>query len=212
MNRLLIVTLIYSILIAGCLFVFLAINDEQKIDINKGKDSVKQLETFLLMKKEHTADHHEHDEAGYHHDNKFVKMFQDVEQTLNFFVAVLQEENEEFFTSFFLPQQYSDDLWSYYEDPYFNNANYKLMRELNRQGTLKAARYNTSLIDGYRTSREESEVELILIYEDGKEAKLNLNFVLMGSEHSNDDDIYFIKNSVLDLITEVKTQTTQQES
>ncbi|TFI45351.1 hypothetical protein E4O93_20210 [Diaphorobacter sp. DS2] len=126
---------------------------------------------------------------------------------LFFFVAVLQEENEELFTSFFIPQQYSDDLWAYSDNPYKDKTNHQFMRELNRNGKLVSAKYNTSIMEGYKTKRKDSEVELDLVYNDGKQVKLKLNLVLMGTEHSNDDDIYFIENSVIGLINEVKAQT-----
>ncbi|QOK30094.1 hypothetical protein IIE26_27390 (plasmid) [Cytobacillus oceanisediminis] len=205
MNGFLKVILIYTIVIIIGVGFYLYFNTEQKIDINEGKEQVTQLEAYL---KENKHDHHNVDnESGYHHNEKYVKMFQDVEQTLNFFVAVLQEENEELFTSFFIPQQYSDDLWAYSDNPYKDKTNHQFMRELNRNGKLVSAKYNTSIMEGYKTKRKDSEVELDLVYNDGKQVKLNLNLVLMGTEHSNDDDIYFIENSVIGLINEVKAQT-----
>ncbi|EFV75070.1 MULTISPECIES: hypothetical protein [Cytobacillus] len=205
MNGFLKVILIYTIVIIIGVGFYLYFNTEQKIDINEGKEQVTQLEAYL---KENKHDHHNvDDESGYHHNEKYVKMFQDVEQTLIFFVAVLQEENEELFTSFFIPQQYSDDLWAYSDNPYKDKTNHQFMRELNRNGKLVSAKYNTSIMEGYKTKRKDSEVELDLVYNDGKQVKLKLNLVLMGTEHSNDDDIYFIENSVIGLINEVKAQT-----
>lgn len=209
MSKLLISTVIYSVLLICGLVTFFLFSNENSINITEGKENIRLLK-YALEKNEHNGheDHdYEEDEAGYHYDNEFVKIFQDIEQTLSFFVAVLIEENEEFFTSFFIPQQYSDDLWAYSDDPYFENANYKIMKEFNRDGTLVSARYETNIKDGYRRSREDSDVTLILSYEDGKEVRLILDLVLIGTEHNIRDNIYFINNSVIDLLKEVKYQT-----
>lgn len=204
MNKILLAIIIYSVLIVGGIVVFLTVSNDKEIKIEQGKENVKKLDNFL---KENNHTEEKHGEAGYNHNDELVKMFQDIEQTLSFFVVVLQEEKVDYFTSFFLPQQYSDDMWAYSDDPYLEKVNYKFMRALNRDGTLVSARYDTSLMDGYKKTRKDSEVELILVYEDGKEAKLKLNLVLMGSEHSNNDDIYYFENSVLELIEQIKKQT-----
>lgn len=203
-KKVLIATIIYSVLIVSAVSVFLFINNDKEINIHQGKEELKKVET-LISKEDNKAN--KDDDAGYGHNDEVVKMFETIDGTLNFFVATLQEENEEYFASFFSPQQYSKDLWANSSNPYADKVSSKFMRELNRNGTLVSAKYDTNLMEGFKSTRESSDVKLTLIYKDGKEATLNLKLVLMGTEHSNKDDIYYIKNSVLDLIEQVKKQT-----
>jgi hypothetical protein len=202
-NKFVILVGIYSVFVIAVITVILVLNGEKKIDIVQGEENAKYLDSVL----EASAHTDKHNEDGYHQNDELVAIFTDVEQTLGFFVSVLKEENEEYFASLFLPQQYSDDLWASSKDPFKDKITKKFMKELNRNGMLESARYDTKLMDGYKTNRKDSAVELILVYKDGKEAKLSLDLELMGTEHSKDDDIYFIKNSVLDLINHVKKQT-----
>jgi hypothetical protein len=204
MNKLLISIIIYSIVVIGGIVVYLNLYHDKELVLEQGEKNVKRLEKIVK-----TSDHSEkkHDEAGYQHNEEIVKMFQDVGQTLSFFVVVLKDEKEGYFTSFFLPQQYSEDQWKYSKNPYADHVNQKFMRELNRNGTLVEAKYDTNIMDGYKSKRKDSEVKLTLIYKDEKKVTLTLNLVLMGTEHSKNDDVYYIKNSVIDLINEVKRQT-----
>ncbi|OIJ09444.1 hypothetical protein BKP35_16450 [Anaerobacillus arseniciselenatis] len=208
MNKLLVTSIVYSIFIIGGLLLFINLSHEDNVNIDQGKEIIKKLETSLSQN-----DHSEEDDdAGYHYNEEFLKVFQNIDQTLNFFIAVLIEENEELFTSFFIPQRYSDDLWAYSEDPYFDNANYKIMREVNRNGTLMSARYDYNIKDGYKSTRKDTDVKLIFVYEDGIEVELSIDLVMIGTEHNIKDNIYFIENSVLELIEEIKRQTKRKES
>lgn len=204
MSKLLVAIVIYSILIVSAILAFLYFDNDNDLDIEEGLNKVHQLDEVLLL--EHGT---QDNEAGYNLKDNFVMMFRDIEETLTFFVAVLKEENVEYFSSLFVPQQFANDLWNYSAtEPYLNNTELKLIKELNRDGKLVTARFDTSLLDGYKRTREETDVKLYLIYEDGMEVELNLNFVLIGTQHNNKDEIFYIENSILDIIDEVRKQIT----
>jgi uncharacterized protein YxeA len=192
LNKIIIICIVYSIFIIGGFYLYQFIYDDKKLEIEQGKAIMDKIQNGTPQ--EDASDDHDehdaHDDAGYGFDEGLVEVFRDIESTLSFFVATLQDEHEPSFTSMFVPEQYSKDQWTYSENPYVDKVNYKFIRELNRNGTLVSAKYDTSVMDGYKTTRKDTDVELILIYEDGKKATLKLDLVLMGSEHSNADDIY----------------------
>jgi hypothetical protein len=203
MNRLIVIIAVYSLGIIAVIFFIINWNNQKEVNLVQGEEYAQKVEAALKSK--HTEE--EHDGPTHQENDEIVEIFQNIESTIDFFVSVLKENNEEYFASMFLPQQYSDDLWAASDDPFKDKTGYKFMREMNRDGTLVSAKYNKNLMEGYKTNRKDSEVTLELIYKDGKTASLLIDFALMGTEHSNKDDIYYIKNSVLDLIDEIKRQT-----
>lgn len=200
MNKLIIACCVYSVLIIGGFFAYSFFKDGKDVKVAEGKALMDKIEGDLSKGKG------SHDEE-YEFNEEAVATFQKIENNVNFLVAGLQEENEPAFTDMFVPEQYSNDMWAYSKDPSQENVNLKFIKALNRNGTLVSARYDTSTMKDYKATREDSAVSLTLVYKDGKEATLKLNLGMMGTEHSNKDNIYYIENSVLDLIKEVEKQT-----
>ncbi len=201
MNKIIISCVVYSLLFLGGITYFIIFQKDKTLEVAEGKAILDKV----TMENNHSEDVGEDTHFG--HNEEFVSTFRNIEDNLSFLVASLIEENTEAFSSMFVPEQYSKDLWANSDDPFGEKVSLKFIKALNRDGTLETASYDTSFMDGYKTTRNDSEVSLTLVYKDGNEANLKLNMIMMGSEHSNKDDIYFIENSVLSLIKEVKEQT-----
>lgn len=205
MSKFLIGSIIYSLVAITALLIYLLIPNEKTIEVNNGTKHIDELNDNLESRK---IDENEHEEAGYHYDQDFVDLFRDIENTLEFFVATIKEENVDFFNSMFLPEQFSKDLWEYSDAPYEEKAASQILKEISREGKFVTAKYNTELIDGYLTTREESDIKIILVYNDGQEVNITLDFVKVGTDHLQDGEILFIKNSVLEIVNQVRNQTT----
>jgi len=205
MKNIMIALSIYFFLIAIGIVVYKMFFSERQLSVEQGKETMNLLEQKLQEEAHH--EHNHENEAGYDFDEELVKIFRDVENTLNFFVTILKEEDEKYFVSMFLPEKFSKDLWEYSDDPFNERATLKLIRELNRDGKLVSAKYEENFLEDYKTTRLDSEIKLTLQYDDGKEALIQLDLILLGDEHSTENDIYFIENSVLELIRQVKQQT-----
>jgi len=208
MNKLMIAVSIYLVLMFSGFITYKLFFNQKEINIEQGQETLEILDNKLQNNHVHHEHNHE-DEAGYDYDEEMVKIFRDIEKTLSFFVSVIKEENEQYFASMFLPEQLSKDLWNYSDNPHKEKAVLKLIKELNRDGKLVSAHYEENFIEEYKTTRLDSDIKITLLYEDGKEAELRLNLVLVGNEHSNENHIYFIENSVLELVEEVRKQTSQ---
>ncbi|MFT0137131.1 hypothetical protein ACEK07_00100 [Alcanivoracaceae bacterium MT1] len=212
MKKLIFYCSIYLVLIIVGFFAYQQFNNAKELDIEKGKDIIDKINNnttdpkwkYTHHKDENLEHEHEHEQQ---YNEELVDIFRNIESTLSFFIVVLQEEEEELFASMFLPEQYSTDLWEYIDEPFFNNANYKILREINRDGTLVSASYETTVLEGYKKTRESSEVKLNLHYRDGKTVELLIDLVLVGTEHRRNDDIFYIKTSIIEMIEQIHLQT-----
>ncbi|MGY3718591.1 hypothetical protein ACWE42_24040 [Sutcliffiella cohnii] len=210
MKKLIFYCSIYLVLIVVGFFAYQQFSNAKELDIEKGKDIIDKINNNTSDPKWNYT-HHKDENLEHEHEQQYneelVDIFRNIESTLSFFIVVLQEEEEELFASMFLPEQYSTDLWEYIDEPFFNNANYKILREINRDGTLVSASYETTVLEGYKKTRESSEVILNLHYRDGKTVELLIDLVLVGTEHRRNDDIFYIKTSIIEMIEQIHLQT-----
>ncbi|MEQ2527558.1 hypothetical protein EKG37_17660 [Robertmurraya yapensis] len=207
MRKIIIGSLVYGVLIIAGFVAYKLLYDGKDVNIDEGNALISKIENSSSTEDDFSQEQEHSHEHEYGYEQEMVTTFQNIENNVEFFVASLKEENQQAFTDMFVPEQYSKDMWEYSDDPFIENVNIKFIHALNRNGTLVSARYDTSTMDGYKTTREDSAVSLTLVYSDEKEATIKLKLVLMGSEHSNKDNIYYIENSVLDMIKEIKEQT-----
>lgn len=170
-------------------------------DVKAGKQLMGELDNSLALPDKHT---HKNEE-DYEYDINIIEAFQSVDQTLNFFTTTLIEENEEYFTSLFLPDKLSKSLFSYSDDPSSENVRLKMIKEINRNGQLTELQWRTHLSEDNTLSRDDKNIEVTFKYSDGKKATVRMDFFLIGTEHFT-EKIYYIQNSPKEIIEEIEKQ------
>ncbi|MBM80060.1 hypothetical protein [Metabacillus litoralis] len=187
---------------AGVYLLFFKTNSA---DIAQGKELMNVLDESLVHSSDDEHNHsHDHNEAGYDYDVEIIEEFQSVGNTIDFMAATLIEEEREYFSSLFLPENLSKSMFEYSDDPSSEDVILQMIREINREGKLIEVNWESHMAEGKSFSRDDQDINLQLIYNDNKISTAKIDLQLVGTEHFNSERIYYINNSPKNFVDQVK--------
>ncbi|MFT9496931.1 MULTISPECIES: hypothetical protein [Bacillota] len=120
-----------------------------------------------------------------------------------YFIAGLLTNDIDIFLSSFYVQTISEDLFRS-KEPDKMLVTKEIMRQITRDNQLKEIKYSDK--KGVFNT-ETNKLSLTLIYKDNKEARINLQAILLEDAHGDHEEkVYVITTSVWDIIEQIKTR------
>lgn len=125
---------------------------------------------------------------------------QDPEYVTNFFFASAVLREVDLFSSVFEFEQYNVDLFLN-ENPDKHQVVLEMMERITREDTLN----NLKIISVKKHAIEPTfTVEVLLFYKDEKVKSISLELITKGTSHEYGDNIFFIKTSAWDIVSQIE--------
>lgn len=206
-------------LIIGCILIFVLLiivvqiwkNEKsyEMIDIEDSQDEVlseiqsteqyiKETDEWMSKQLNGGAEN----DVGFAHPSKKDQGGDPKKELVQYFITGLTLNNQDIFMSCFNPETISKDLFKINISDK-NEVISDMIKQLTRNG-IKEVKYKEN--KGFM--KDSNEIALTIIYEDGKEAKININIESLSDMHTEKGEAhttYYIKDSVWDIIEQIKT-------
>ncbi|MCK6259522.1 hypothetical protein LCY76_23405 [Fictibacillus sp. KIGAM418] len=172
--------------------VHAAVNDI-KHDIKTHQQKEKELENWLYTKDfEHETDI----------DKKMVQRYKDPAALMNFLFASIQMKDPTLFSESFEFEQFSKDLYKNKEEDKLQVMK-EMMARISRNDSIQRIGYrvNSSFIS------DRTEALLMIDYKDKKTVKVPILMKLIGTDHDQNSEIYFITTSIWTIIQTIEKAT-----
>jgi hypothetical protein len=165
-------------------------------DIQKIKEQEDKAYSWINTKKV---------ETGYldGQNKDVIQRYREKKGVIEFLFASIVLNDPNLFVQSFQPEVISKDLFKVENTDKVEVAK-NLMKKISRNGKLIKVGYENKL--GV-FNMETQEANIILVYEDGVQVKIPIQFQLSETHHHKDDQIYSIKTSVWEIIDRIEKST-----